>query len=246
MNFSELNTRIDESEPLDFGLIFNRSFELFKKVWVQGFIILLLTFVTILPFYILIYIPMIIAGVTDPEMLRGENVPPELIIPMMIIIPIVLIGIMVISLLLNAAFLRICMQKDLNITGSENYFYYFKKKYVIKALVLSLMSLGLMVLGMLACVVGVFYLVVPISLFPAFLAFEQDLSGTEIVKSSFKLGNKNWLVIFGLIIIMGFLAELGVLLCFIGILFTAMLAKIPIFFAYKDSLGFDQNEVHLN
>jgi len=34
------------------------------------------------------------------------------------------------------------------------------------------------------------------------------------------------------------IAELGVLLCFVGVLFTAMLAKIPVYFMYKDSIGF--------
>ena len=60
----------------------------------------------------------------------------------------------------------------------------------------------------------------------------------EIVKSSFTLGNKNWLVIFGLIIVMGLVAEMGILLCFVGVFFTAMLAKIPVYFMYKDAVGF--------
>ena len=81
-------------------------------------------------------------------------------------------------------------------------------------------------------------MVVPISLIPAFLAFDEELTATEIIKSCFSLGNKNWLVIFGLVIVMGLVAELGVLLCFVGVLFTAMLAKIPVYFMYKDSIGF--------
>jgi uncharacterized membrane protein len=186
---------------------------------------------------------MIIAGVTDPDMLRSEEMPLELILPMVVFMPIMLVGIMTMGLFLNAAFLRICKQKDMDLSGSENYFYYFKKKFVSKAIVLSLMSFGLMILGLLACGLGVFYLVVPISLFPAFLAFDEDLTASEIVKSSFKLGNKNWLVIFGLVILLGFLAELGVILCFIGILFTAMLAKVPMYYMYKDGVGFTSDEV---
>ena len=238
MNFTEITNKIVESDPLDFGSIFSKSIELFKQVWVQGFVIVLLTFVIMIPFYILMYIPLIIAGVTDPEMLSAEEIPPEVIIPMAIIMPIVFLGIMVVSLMLNAAFLRICKIKDLNLLESDNYFHYFKREYVSKTVILALMALGLMLLGVMACGIGVFYMVVPISLFPAFLAFDKDLSTTEILKSSFSLGNKNWLVIFGLIIVMGIIAELGVLLCFVGILFTAMLAKIPIYFMYKDSIGF--------
>ena len=238
MNFTEIARKIVESDPLDFGSIFSKSIELFKKVWLQGFIIVLLTFATIIPFYILMYMPFIIAGVTDPEMLRSEEIPPEVIIPMAIIMPIVFLGIMTVGFMLNAGFLRICKIKDLNLSETDNYFHYFKKQYVLTSLVLSLLSLGLMLLGLLACGIGVFYMVVPISLFPAFLAFDKELSAKEILKSSFSLGNKNWLVIFGLIIVMGIIAELGVLLCFVGVLFTAMLAKIPVYFMYKDSIGF--------
>ena len=64
----------------------------------------------------------------------------------------------------------------------------------------------------------------------------------EIVKASIRLGNKNWFVIFGLIIVMGFIAELGIILCFVGIFFTAMLAKIPMYYMYKDGVGFSENE----
>ena len=237
MNFKALTNGIEKSNPLDFGSIFSKSIDLFKQVWLQGFVIVILTFVTIIPFYILIYIPLLIAGVTDPKMLKSEEVPPELIIPMVILMPLVFLGIMTVSLLLNAAFLRICRNKDLNLSFSDNYFHYFKKKYVSKALILSLLIFGLMLLGLLACGLGIFYLIVPISLVPAFLAFDEELSAMEILKSSFALGNKNWLVIFGLIIIMGLVAELGVLLCFVGIFFTAMLAKIPVYFMYKDTIG---------
>ena len=238
MVFSDITSKIEQSNALDFSLIFSKSIELFKQVWVQGFIIVLLTFATLIPFYILMYIPLLIAGVTDPEMLRSEEAPPELIIPMVILMPIMFLGITTISILFNAAFLRICKNKDLNLAESDNYFFYFKKRYVSKSIALALLTLGLMLLGMLACGIGVFYMVVPISLIPAFLAFDEELTATEIIKSCFSLGNKNWLVIFGLVIVMGLVAELGVLLCFVGVLFTAMLAKIPVYFMYKDSIGF--------
>ena len=238
MNFTEITLKIAESDPLDFGSIFSKSIELFKKVWVQGFVIVLLTFVIMIPFQILMYIPLIFAGINDPEMLRSEEIPPEVIIPLAIIMPVVFLGIMVVGFMLNAAFLRICKIKDLNLSEADNYFHYFKKEYVSKTVILALMSLGLILLGVLACGIGVFYMIVPISLFPVFLAFDKELSAKDILKSSFSLGNKNWLVIFGLIIVMGIIAELGVLLCFVGVLFTAMLAKIPVYFMYKDSIGF--------
>ncbi|MCK5441354.1 MAG: hypothetical protein KAJ23_05655 [Maribacter sp.] len=236
MNFIEVSEQIEKSDQLDFGSIFSRSIELFKKVWLQGFITLLLTFITMIPFYIIFYLPMLFMGLTDPEVFQNEEFPAELILPLIVLLPILILGVMSVGLLLNAAFLRICRQKDLNMAGTESYFYYFKKEFVGKVMILSLMLLGLMILGMLTCGLGFIYLLVPISLVPAFLAFDEDLSAIEIVKSGFRLGNKNWLVIFGLIFVMGLLAELGVIVCFVGVLFTAMLAKIPVYFMYKDSM----------
>jgi len=50
------------------------------------------------------------------------------------------------------------------------------------------------------------------------------------------LGNKNWLVIFGLVIVTGLVAQLGVIACYVGLFFTASLAKIPAYFMYKDAI----------
>ena len=241
MNFDTLNQRIQTSTLLDFGSIFSRSIELFKKVWLEGFLTLLLTFVTIIPLYILFYLPFIAAGISDPEMLRTEEVPPGLLFVMMVLFPILMVGIMTLSLAFTAAFLRICKQKDLNETSRVDYFYYVRRKYLGKCLVLSLIIFGLSILGILACGIGLIYLIVPLSLIPAFLAFDDEISPIEMVKASFALGNKNWLVIFGLVCLMGILAELGILLCIIGVLFTAMLSKIPTYFIYKDSIGFSFN-----
>ena len=68
MNFIQISQKIAESSALNFGDIFNNTFELFKKVWLQGFITILLTFVVILPFYIILYVPMIAMGMmAQPE-----------------------------------------------------------------------------------------------------------------------------------------------------------------------------------
>jgi len=52
-------------------------------------------------------------------------------------------------------------------------------------------------MGMLTWGIGLIYIVVPLSFIIAFLAFNEDLSDKKLVKASFRLGNKNWLVIFG-------------------------------------------------
>ena len=121
--------------------------------------------------------------------------------------------------------------------GKDDYFFYFKKEYLVKALVLSLLMIGLSLLGMLACGLGIIYLVVPLSLFPAFFAFDRGLSPMEIVKVGFALGNRNWLMVFLLILVTSIVAQLGVILCFVGVFFTAMFSKIPAYFIYKDTVG---------
>lgn len=237
MDFINITQRIGASSPVEFGTIFNSSVELFKKVWLQGFLTILLTLLAILPFYLIIYAPMIVMGITDPETFRHNQMPPVFTLFLIIVMPIFMLAIMTVSLCLNAAFLRMCRKYDLGEMGKDDYFFYFKKEYLKKAFVVALLMLGLSLLGMLACGLGLIYLVVPMYLFPAFFAFDKELSPMEIVKSSFALGNKNWLIIFLLIVVTGIVAELGIVLCFVGVFFTAMFSKIPAYFMYKDTIG---------
>ncbi|MDO1512301.1 hypothetical protein Q2T41_06490 [Maribacter confluentis] len=245
MNLEKKITEIKSRPNLEFGSIFNRSIELFKKIWVQGFIALLLTFLTILPFYIILYIPMIATGITDPYALEHNELPPMVAVAMGILSPIVIIGVSTFSLAINAAFLRICRQKDEEKDGVDDYFYFFRDGRIGKVFILALYIMGVALLGMLACGVGLFYVIVPLSLLPAFLAFSNELSAFGMVKASFILGNKNWLIIFLLVLVAGIVAELGLLLCCVGIFFTAMFSKVPTYFMYKDGVGFVE-DAYLN
>ena len=239
MHLEHITQRIQSKPELVFGTIFSRSFDLFKKVWLQGFITLLLTFVTILPFYIMLYIPMIASGITDPEALQNEDLPPMVAIAMGILAPFFAVGVSTFGLALNAAFLKICRQKDVEQMVKDDYFFFFRNGRLGKVFILALYTIGIAVLGALACGIGIFYVIVPLSLIPAFLAFSEELTAQEIIRASFALGNRNWLVIFGLIFVTGILAQLGMLLCCVGVLFTAMLSKVPIYYMYKDGIGFD-------
>lgn len=235
--------RINSRPDLEFGSIFSRTIELFKKVWLQGMLTLLLTMVTILPFYAILYIPMIAAGITDPQAIQNNEMPPMVGIAMGILAPVITIGITTFGLALNAAFLKICKQKDLDEQSADDYFFFFKEGRLGKVFILALYTFGIAILGMLACGIGIFYVMVPLSLLPAFLAFSEELTALDMVKASFALGNKNWLVIFGLVFVTAIVAELGFLLCCVGILFTAMLGKVPVYFMYKDGVGFEEENL---
>ena len=82
---------------------------------------------------------------------------------------------------------------------------------------------------------------VPLQLLVLFFAFNPELSVSEIVKASFKLGNKYWLIIFGLTFISSLIAQIGILLCIVGVFFTAYFVHVPMYFLYKDTIGFDSD-----
>ena len=87
------------------------------------------------------------------------------------------------------------------------------------------------------------YLIVPFSLFAIIFAFNPELSVGDIVKVSFKLGHKKWLLIFGLIFVSSLLAQIvGFILCGIGALFTAAFVYHPTYLIYKDVIGFDNDD----
>src|SRR5690606_16178906 len=123
--------KIDRSKTLDFGDIFSNSIELFKKVWVQGLIMMLLMMVILIPFYLVMYLPFIGMGFLDMDAYSYNNdISPILMIPFFIMIFVFSIVAMVLSFGMKASFYRICKMKDLNEAGSDDYFYYLKKPYL--------------------------------------------------------------------------------------------------------------------
>jgi len=232
--------KIESAKDLDFGNIFSESIELFKKTWLQGFVILLITMLLMLPFYILMYAPLIASGMFDPETLNSGQMDMSVMLPFYGLMLIAVFAGMIIGFGLKAAFFRICKQKDFNDLSKDDYFYFFKKPYLGKTIKLGAISFGLFLGAYTLCFFPVIYMMVPIAIINIIYAFNPDISVSNIVKAGFKLGNKKWLITFGLIFVAGILASLvGMIMCFIGILFTASFAYIPVYFIYKKSIGFD-------
>lgn len=244
---STLNTlihKIEVAKDLDFGDIFSRSIELFKKVWLQGLVMLLLTFLMMIPFYIIIYGPLIAMGILDPEsMQQGGEPDMAFLIPFYLIMLVFMFFVMIVGFGLKSAFYRICKAKDLNEAISDDYFYFFKKPYLGKTIKLAAISLGVSLVAALLCFFPIIYVMVPVALINVIYAFNPDMEASDIVKVGFKLGNKKWLITFGLILVASFLAQMvGMIMCFIGVFATASFAYIPLYFIYKDTLGL--NEQH--
>jgi hypothetical protein len=221
--------------------------ELFKKVWVQGLLTLIISGAMMIPFYFLMYLPLIAIGLIDPESFEPGNDPNFMIMfPFFIFLILFVFYVMVVSFGMQAAFFRICMQKDLNIVASDDYFHFFKKRNIPKILKLSLASTVISVLAIFLCFLPFIYVIVPLMFFPIMFAFNPDLSATEIIKASFTLGNKKWLITFGLLFVSIILAYIvGFMMCLVGIYVTAYFVYLPAYHIYKDVIGFeDTNEIN--
>lgn len=239
-----MQRRIENAKQLDFGTLFNDSIELFKKVWVQGLVTLLLNMVLAIPFIMIIYIPLVFMGITDAFISYDTYAEPSFSVISSLLLSLVYILMIVamstISLGLKAAFYRICKFKDLEEMGKDDYFYFFKKPYLVKTIKIGLVFSGIAVVSAMLCFFPIIYAVVPLSFIVVIYAFNPDMSISDILKSSFSLGNKKWLISFGLLFVTGFLAGIvGFLMCGIGVYLTSAFSYLPPYLIYKEVIGFD-------
>lgn len=241
MKLHQLKEKINTSASLDFGEIFGESIDLFKKVWVQGLVVVILSMVLLVPAYFLLYVPFISLGVVNPEAFeQGANPGFLMLLVLFVSVLFFVFYALMVTFALRAAFYRICRKEDLGLHESENYFYFFKGKYLLKILKLSMAVALICVVAMSLCFLPLFYVSVPISFVSVVFAFNPELSFSEIIKVSFSIGNKKWLLAFALTLVAGFLAEIvGMILCFIGIFATASFAMLPNYIIYKKTVGFE-------
>ncbi|WP_460218051.1 hypothetical protein [Psychroserpens sp. MEBiC05023] len=248
MLFSEILQKIQHAKMLDFGQVFNDSIELFKKVWLQGLIMILIVIAFVIPFMLIVYLPLIVLGIADASDPGAyDGLAPLAAIFMLIAYLLFLFFMIVISFGLKAALYRIMRQKEINSVAKDDYFFFLRKPYFGKTIKLSLAYFGISLIATLLCVFPLIYVMVPLSILPVVYAFNPELSDSNLIKVSFELGNKKWLIAFGLTLIAGFLAQIvGMLMCGIGIFVTASFAAIPVYFIYKEVIGFqDNNEINI-
>lgn len=247
MLFGEIQQKIQHAKMLDFGQIFNDSIELYKKVWLQGFIMFLLMFAVSIPFVIIIYLPLILLGIAEATTSGSFNgLAPLAFIFIILAYFFFIFVLMVVSFGLKAALYRIIRQKDLNVIGKDDYFYFLRRPYLGKTISLALTTFGISLIAMLLCVFPIIYVAVPLNLLAVIYAFNPELTTSSLVKLSFDLGNKKWFITFGSILVAGILAELvGLLLCGIGLFFTAAFVFLPSYFIYKETIGFEEHGIKL-
>ncbi len=238
--------KIRNAPALDFGIIFSAAIELFKKTWIQGFLLQLFTFIVMLPLIFILYIPIITMaiaqaknGYSDANLYGEFFAGLSILYVLFIIVGVLVLG--AVQVALQAAFFRIMKQLDHDgQVATSDFFIFLKGNYLSKALMLTLISVLIAIPAVLLCYIPLIYVMVPMSFFTMVFAFNPELSVGDIVKVSFSIGNKKWLLAFGLMFVSYILSQIvGVLLCGIGLLFTAAFIYHPFYLIYKAVIGFD-------
>ncbi|MDO5978271.1 hypothetical protein [Flavivirga spongiicola] len=230
--------KIGHAKPLDFGEIISNSIDLYKKVWLKGFLVVVIVMIAA----VIINFVFGLIGLAPDVFDFNDGFDLESFssfysqnalysVPQTILVS-------TLTLALVGAFYRICRQMDSGETGRDDYFYFFNKEYFTKVFMLGIIYTLIATTAQLLFLIPYIYAIVPLSYFAIIFAFNPDLSETEIVKASFALGNKKWLITFGALFVTGILAMLGILGCGIGLLFTMSIIYLPVFLIYKEVIGF--------
>ncbi|MEO6347084.1 MAG: hypothetical protein ABIO60_04155, partial [Aquaticitalea sp.] len=167
MTFREIKSKIDIARELDFGIIFNLSIELFKKSWLQGFLMQLIAVVISLPLIMLLYVPLITMfisqsenGHLDPNAFSSFFAGLSILYIIVFIIGVLIIG--GISVGLYAGFFRILKDMDHNrTTATGQLFFFFKKAYLGKIFLLMLTTIAIAIPSALLCYIPLIYVIVP-------------------------------------------------------------------------------------
>ena len=207
MTPTEFQSKIADAKDLDFGTIFNQSIELFKKSWLQGFLMQLFVMILMVPFFIILYVPLVMvlvsqsgSGTFDSDAVSGIFAGLSLLYVVLISVGILIIG--VIQVALTAAFFRILRSLDANLTvKTSDLFYFMKGQYLSKILLLILVTVLIAIPAALFFYLPFIYVLVPMSFFSIVFAFNPEWAIGDIVSSSFRIGNKKWLLTFGMLFI---------------------------------------------
>jgi len=239
--------RIENSARPDFGDILSKGFELFQKLFKEAVMHGLVSLLVLIPFIIVVYIPIIPMYI---EMLQNAGDPyytpsalddytPMMIIGWMILVFILSFVMQVVTMSITVHFYKVTKNTDMGTNDETGGYFDLLKNNFGKLMMLTLATFGISILAMLLCFLPLIYIMVPMQLILPILAFNEKLSVSDIIKAAFKLGNKYWLIAFGLIWLSSLIAQLGIILCGIGIVFTAYFVHIVVYYFYKDSVGFD-------
>lgn len=247
---SNLFQKIENSKSVDFGNILSKSFELYKKVFNIGLMHTLVSLVVVIPFILIVYIPILpiyidmLSGGYDPYYYGNDPFMDYSIlwwVGYVIVVLLLSFLLQLVTISIYGHFLLALRNADTGSSHEIGGYFDLLKDHFGKILLLSLATMGIAILATLLCYFPIFYVMVPLQLILPIFVFNQKMSVSDIVKAAFKLGNKYWLILFGLIIVGGILSSLGAIACYIGLIATAFFTYIVIYYFYKDSVGFDDD-----
>ncbi len=246
MTFEQIRSKIQNAKPLDFGTIFDSSIKLYKELWLQGFLTILIGILISAPIFFLYGLLLESLGLAVVNPAEAGDFEMEGLINFYGVstlynIPVTIIS-GIITMALTAAFYRICLHKDKGESKSDDYFYFFKGEYLNKIVMLSLAHTGIATIAQMLCFVPYIYVCVPLMFFSVIFAFNSEKTVEEIIKLGFEIGNKKWLLSFGLLFVTVIVACLGLLACFIGVFFTISLVYFPAYVIYREVIGFEEDD----
>lgn len=248
MTLQEFKVKVARTHDVSFGDVFGQAIELFKKVWLEGLLLIIISLGISMGLSLivqLISLPMGLAGASiDPNSINDD-------VPVFFVIAFFLISLLlnyvgaVFSFGLQAAFYRMVRNKDRGVAQEEgvNWGMFLKKEYFSKIALITLYVFLISFAAVLLCVIPIIYAFVPLSLIAPIFAFNPHWTESEIIKGAFALGNRRWLTMFLGLFLGGLLSIfVGLLMLCIGVLFTASFVYLISYQVYKDSVGFTEDQ----
>lgn len=244
--FLTLTKKILEAPRIDFGVLFNESVTVFKKVWLQGFILQLISIGLSLPLLIFNFGFLLDSGIDTNsyeslEQLMNGDAMVEHLGSLVILYYLLAIVIGLMTSLLTFGFFRVIRKMDQGANFQiSDFFYFFKINRIKKSIVLILANFGIAIIAILMCVLPIFYVMIPLMFVTPIFVYNQELSISEVLKSSLQLGHKKWGITFVITLLNVITLYILILLtCGIGSLFFSCFLQMPIYVLYKKIISFD-------
>ena len=246
MTFENIRLAVRSKSPISIGTLFGESLALFQKVWLQGLLLQVLTILVLYGLTIILYIPMLGAVFVMDESSSMEDAMPVIIFTVVLFLfyVFVFLAVMVFQVGLIAAFYRILRLRDRGLTAEKgvNFGMFFKKKYLLKLILIGIINLVMISIAGVLFVVPALFVIIPIQFVILFFAFHPDLSLKELYILAFSLGTIKWGSTFVVFAGLFILSLAGVFLCFFGVLATVSIGLIPVYLVYKEVVGFREVE----
>ena len=233
-----LKEKIDNAKRVDFGKVLEDTFNLFKKVWLTGFILVIIVVAISFGISFLFQVLEMNYMINDFTFNSFNEFFTIYSTQLIYNIPISLISTFATFTLL-AGFYKSCKEADEDNNKIDFLFYFLKREYLSKIALLSIIYTAITIIAQALFFFPIIYAFVPLMYFIVLFAFNPDSSIGEIVELSFIFGTKKWFITFGSVILMTIIAMFGIIACLIGLLFTISIVYIPAYFIYKESVGFE-------